>query len=58
MGWSLGRSMEVGLVKGVLEMAVGQRHPEAGLIHYTDRGSHMPVMGTAICCASMGWCAA
>jgi transposase InsO family protein len=39
VGWSLGSRMDVGLVKGALEMAIGRRHPEAGLIHHTDRGS-------------------
>lgn len=39
VGWSLGSRMDVGLVKGALEMAIGRRHPEPGLIHHTDRGS-------------------
>ena len=39
VGWSLGSRMDVGLVTGALEMAIGRRHPEPGLIHHTDRGS-------------------
>ena len=39
VGWSLDSHMDSGLVKGALEMAIGRRHPEAGLIHHTDRGS-------------------
>lgn len=39
VGWSLSDRMDSGLVKGALEMAIGRRHPEAGLIHHTDRGS-------------------
>lgn len=39
VGWSLGSRMDVGLVKGALEMAIGRRHLEPGLIHHTDRGS-------------------
>lgn len=39
VGWSLGSRMNVGLVKGALEMVMGRRNPEPGLIHHTDRGS-------------------
>jgi putative transposase len=39
VGWSLGSRMDVGLVKGALDMAMGRRNPEPGLIHHTDRGS-------------------
>lgn len=39
VGWSLGSRMDVGLVKGALEMAIGRRQPAPGLIHHTDRGS-------------------
>jgi len=39
VGWSLGSRMDVGLVKGALDMAIGRRNPEPGLIHHTDRGS-------------------
>lgn len=39
VGWSLGSRLDVGLVKGALDMAIGRRNPEPGLIHHTDRGS-------------------
>lgn len=39
VGWSLSSHIDAELVKGALEMAIGRRHPEAGLIHHTDRGS-------------------
>jgi putative transposase len=39
VGWLLGSRMDVGLVQGALDMAIGRRHPEPGLIHHTDRGS-------------------
>jgi transposase InsO family protein len=39
VGWSLSSHIDSELVKGALEMAVGKRCPEAGLIHHTDRGS-------------------
>jgi putative transposase len=39
VGWSLSSHVDSELVQGALEMAIGRRHPEAGLIHHTDRGS-------------------
>lgn len=39
VGWSLSSHIDSALVTGALEMAIGRRHPEAGLIHHTDRGS-------------------
>jgi transposase InsO family protein len=39
VGWSLGSRMDVGLVQGAREMAIGRRQPEPGFIHHTDRGS-------------------
>jgi putative transposase len=39
VGWSLSSHVDTELVQGALEMAIGRRHPEAGLIHHTDRGS-------------------
>jgi transposase InsO family protein len=39
VGWSLRSHIDSELVEGALEMAVGNRRPEAGLIHHTDRGS-------------------
>jgi transposase InsO family protein len=39
IGWSLDRTMEVGLPLAALRMALGQRSPSAGLVHHSDRGS-------------------
>jgi transposase InsO family protein len=39
IGWSLDRTMEVGLPLAALRMALGQRSPAAGLVHHSDRGS-------------------
>jgi putative transposase len=39
VGWSLSSHVDTELVQGALEMAIGRRHPQAGLIHHTDRGS-------------------
>ena len=39
VGWSLSEHVDAELVKGALEMAIGRRHPQSGLIHHTDRGS-------------------
>ena len=39
VGWSMASRMTKRLVLEALEMAVGRRHPEPGLIHHTDRGS-------------------
>jgi putative transposase len=38
VGWSLARNMAVDLVKNALNMAIGRRNPEPGLIHHSDRG--------------------
>ena len=39
VGWSMSRRMTKKLVLEALEMAVGRRRPEPGLIHHSDRGS-------------------
>jgi putative transposase len=39
VGWSISERMKAGLVCDALTMAYQQRHPEVGLIMYTDRGS-------------------
>lgn len=38
VGWSLGSRLSRHLVLDALEMAVGRRRPEPGLIHHSDRG--------------------
>lgn len=39
VGWAMRERMDRTLVLGALEMAVGQRQPETGLMHHSDRGS-------------------
>lgn len=39
VGWSVSDRLTVDLALGSLEMALGQRRPEPGLLHHTDRGS-------------------
>ncbi len=39
VGWAMADHMRTQLVLDALEMAVGRRQPEKGLIHHSDRGS-------------------
>ena len=39
VGWSMQSTRETCLVDDALEMAVQSRHPAAGLLHHSDRGS-------------------
>ena len=39
VGYSMGTTLEASLATDALTMAIGQRHPPAGLIHHSDRGS-------------------
>jgi transposase InsO family protein len=39
VGWSMAASMESRLVVDALEMAIARRHPAAGLVAHSDRGS-------------------
>ena len=39
VGWSMQASMDRSLVVNALESALCQRHPQAGLLHHSDRGS-------------------
>jgi len=39
VGWSMSSRMKASLVCDALQTAIGQRQPEAGLIHHSDRGS-------------------
>jgi putative transposase len=38
VGWSMQNHLRTDLVLAALEMAVGRRRPEAGLIHHSDHG--------------------
>ena len=39
VGWSMSDHVDTQLVRDALEMALGRRQPDAGLIHHSDRGS-------------------
>ncbi len=39
VGWQMDMRLESTLVTEALDMALGQRHPAAGLLHHSDRGS-------------------
>ena len=39
VGWSMGERITKELAISALEMAINRRHPQAGLIHHSDRGS-------------------
>jgi hypothetical protein len=39
VGWALSSRIDTTLVQDTLQMALGRRHPVAGLLHYADRGS-------------------
>lgn len=39
VGWSMATHMRTELVHDALKMAIGLRHPGAGLLHHSDRGS-------------------
>jgi putative transposase len=39
VGWAMSEQMDTHLVRDALEMALGRRQPEAGLLHHSDRGS-------------------
>jgi putative transposase len=38
VGWSMSATEDGELVELALRMAVARRHPEAGLLHHSDRG--------------------
>lgn len=40
VGWAMADSLESALAEDAFCMAVKQRHPEAGLLHHSDCGSH------------------
>jgi len=39
IGWSMASTLCTSLVKSALRMAITDRHPQAGLLHHSDRGS-------------------
>ena len=41
VGWAMAEHMRTELVSDALAMAIHQRHPQAGLIHHSDKGSQL-----------------
>ena len=39
VGWAMSSRIDTTLVQDTLRMALGRRHPSAGLLHHSDRGS-------------------
>ena len=39
VGWAMSSRCDTPLVQDTLQMALGRRHPAAGLLHHSDRGS-------------------
>ena len=39
VGWAMGKERDEQLITGAALMALGRRHPGAGLLHHSDRGS-------------------
>jgi putative transposase len=54
VGWQMSHSLELSLVTGAFEMAVQQRHPQAGLLHHSDRGSQYASHSYQDCLAERG----
>jgi putative transposase len=40
VGWAMSRQIETTFVQDALKRALGRRHPSAGLLPHSDRGSH------------------
>jgi putative transposase len=39
VGWAMSACCDEALVESALKMALARRHPQAGLLHHSDRGS-------------------
>jgi putative transposase len=54
VGWSMQDHLRTDLVLAALEMAVGKRRPEAGLIHHSDHGCQYTSVRFGERCAAVG----
>jgi putative transposase len=54
VGWSMQEHQRTELVLAALEMAVGNRRPEAGLIHHSDHGCQYTSVLFGERCAAAG----
>jgi putative transposase len=57
VGWSMDETMTSRLVVDALEMALGRRRPESGLLAHSDRGSQYAASITNGCRPARGSCA-
>jgi putative transposase len=54
VGWAVADHLRAELVADALEMAVGRRRPDAGLVHHSDRGSQYTSLIFTRRCRSVG----
>src|SRR4051794_4315131 len=54
VGWALADHLRAELVVDALEMAVGRRRPDVGLVHHSDRGSQFTSLLFTHRCRSVG----
>ncbi len=54
VGWSMADHMREQLVVDALQMAVGRRRPDPGLIHHSDQGSQYVSLGFGLACTRAG----
>src|SRR5581483_8130463 len=45
VGWSMSEQRDEQFVTAAFQMAIAQRHPKAGLLHHSDRGSQYTRLG-------------
>jgi transposase InsO family protein len=53
--WAAVSSMPAELVCAVLQVAIVQRHPAAGLVVHSGRDSQTPAQPIGLCLSGMGW---
>jgi putative transposase len=65
VGWSMSSNCDENLVERALDQAIARRHPKAGLLHHSDRGSqytsqayqlHLEESGTHVSMSRKGNC--
>ena len=44
VGWAMSETMPQELTLAALNMAITNRKPDPGLLHQSDRGSHIPTL--------------
>ena len=48
VGWAMGAQRDGKLVEDALDMELLKRHPKAGLLHHSDRGSQYTSVSTGL----------